>query len=159
METSTPRASASDPPMQVEKFAPTHGCPSCQTGMQAPGIRHSATCKKRCAEWSEQLNAKERRIEQPSAPSEPPVDVTASTPVVTSDFIPREQEFQQRFKRKAETETDHLEQEMKRQAMELEAPMDSLGFCWIETGEPVQLWNLSQIEGVPFLPFDWSGHV
>ena len=33
--------------------------------------------------------------------------------------------------------------------MELEAPMDSLGLCWVETGEPVQLWNLSQIEGVP----------
>ena len=33
--------------------------------------------------------------------------------------------------------------------MELEAPMDSLGFCWVETGEPVQPWNLSQIEGVP----------
>ena len=45
--------------------------------------------------------------------SETPVDVTVPTPVVTSDFIPREQEFQQRFKRKAETETDHLEQEIK----------------------------------------------
>ncbi|CAK9021256.1 Copia protein (Gag-int-pol protein) [Cleaved into: Copia VLP protein [Durusdinium trenchii] len=33
--------------------------------------------------------------------------------------------------------------------MELEVPMDSLGFYWVETGEPVQLWNLSQIEGVP----------
>ena len=34
-----------------EGFGKTEGCPACQSGMNAPGIRHSSRCKKRWAEF------------------------------------------------------------------------------------------------------------
>ena len=39
------------PGNDVEGFGKTEGCPACQSGMNAPGIRHSAKCKKRLAEF------------------------------------------------------------------------------------------------------------
>ena len=35
----------------LEGFGKTEGCPACQSGMNAPGIRHSSRCKKRWAEF------------------------------------------------------------------------------------------------------------
>ena len=37
-----------------EKFS-TPGCPACQSGMNVPGIRHTARCKRRCEELREEL--------------------------------------------------------------------------------------------------------
>ena len=41
------------PDTNVEGFGKTNGCPACQSGMVAPGIRHSSKCKKRFAEFQE----------------------------------------------------------------------------------------------------------
>ena len=39
------------PGSDLEGFGKTEGCPACQSGMNAPGIRHSSKCKKRFAEF------------------------------------------------------------------------------------------------------------
>ena len=39
------------PESEVEGFGKTDGCPACQSGMVAPGIRHSAKCKRRLEEF------------------------------------------------------------------------------------------------------------
>ena len=49
-----PRAPAQDvdsASATPEVFGKTHGCPACQSGMVAPGIRHSAACKRRKADF------------------------------------------------------------------------------------------------------------
>ena len=136
-----------------EPFVPTRGCPSCDTKMVAPGIRHSASCKRRFAEWEAQVNAKERKIGTPLVQAEDSVEPmpTSEQPshIVGSPEVPREREFQLRFKRKADDDTETLEQEIKRQALEALTNDNPLGFHWVETGEPVQLSSLLHIEGVP----------
>ena len=44
-------APVGSPGNDVEGFGKTEGCPACQSGMNAPGIRRSAKCKKRLAEF------------------------------------------------------------------------------------------------------------
>ena len=48
------------PDTNVEGFGKTDGCPACQSGMVAPGIRHSSKCKKRFAEFQERSHGGSR---------------------------------------------------------------------------------------------------
>ena len=48
------------PDMNVEGFEKTDGCPACQSGMVAPGIRHSAKCKRRFAEFEARSRGESR---------------------------------------------------------------------------------------------------
>ena len=48
------------PYTSVEGFGKTDGCPACQSGMVAPGIRHSSKCKKRFAEFQERSHGGSR---------------------------------------------------------------------------------------------------
>ena len=57
----------------VSRFEPTRRCPACESGMEAPGIRHNKECRKRFAEFEEQRR-KERRVE-PALSQESPVVV------------------------------------------------------------------------------------
>ena len=50
-------------------MAPTRGCPSCDSGMVAPGIRHSAKCKKSQAHF---LEASSMHVEKATSYREPP---------------------------------------------------------------------------------------
>ena len=80
-------------------FPPTSRCPACQSGMVAPGLRHSAECRRlRYA------------FDHPDSPEMPLPDPQRSTPVqvvpepsdmeVEDDsMVPREAEFDRRFKR------------------------------------------------------------
>ena len=36
-----------------EEFGKTEGCPACQSGMNAPGIRHSLKCRRRWIEFQQ----------------------------------------------------------------------------------------------------------
>ena len=50
-------------------MAPTRGCPSCDSGMVAPGIRHSAKCKKSQAQF---LEASSMHVEKATSYRDPP---------------------------------------------------------------------------------------
>ena len=56
-----PKSSERTSPDTV-RFEPTCRCPACESGMEAPGIRHNKACKKRFSEFEEQRR-KERRVE------------------------------------------------------------------------------------------------
>ena len=58
---------------EASRFIPTRRCPACESGMEAPGIRHNKECKKRFAEFEEE-SRKERRVE---AEDEHPLTVDA----------------------------------------------------------------------------------
>ena len=45
----SPESSESTSP-DVSRFEPTRRCPACESGMEAPGIRHNKECRKRFAE-------------------------------------------------------------------------------------------------------------
>ena len=48
------------PDANVEGFGKTDGCPACQSGMVAPGIRHSSKCKRRFAEFEARSRGESR---------------------------------------------------------------------------------------------------
>ena len=54
----------------VSSFEPTPRCPACESGMEAPGIRHNKACRKRFSEFEEQRK-KERRVEPWTLSGEP----------------------------------------------------------------------------------------
>ena len=146
-------------------YSKTPGCPSCDTGMNAPGIRHSAKC---------------RRINQPVAVSETPqpsssrevedmqvegeegqeleseCDYAPATPsqspLGTEDVeIPQESEFLERTKRKHGCdEVDDVERELKRERLDELLEDSSLGLFWEDTVDPV--FTISQLVHLPTLP-------
>ena len=99
----------------VSRFEPTRRCPACESGMEAPGIRHNKECRKRFAEFEEQRR-KERRVE-PALSQESPVvvpqvevpveevddeDLVVPTPESARRQPETQVEHTRRFKRKAE---------------------------------------------------------
>ena len=71
-------------PSDVSHFEPTRRCPACESGMEAPGIRHNKACKKRFSEFEEQRR-KERRVEPELSPESPVVVPQVSVPVQEVD--------------------------------------------------------------------------
>lgn len=96
-------------------FQPTRHCPACETGMQAPGIRHNAVCRRRKAEF-------ERSDLEPS------------------EKRSREEEYQQRFKRPAEKDVGDLEKEIQQSNKELKQETNQMMlnmFCF-ESWKPLE---------------------
>ena len=115
----------------VPRFEPTRRCPACESGMEAPGIRHNKECRKRFAEFEEQRR-KERRVEPALSQESPVVVPQVQVPVEEVDdeeLVPTPEsarrqpetqvEYTRRFKRKAETDREQLEREIREDSEEL----------------------------------------
>ena len=120
----------------------TRHCPACESGMVAPGIRHSATC---------------RRVNQPV------VVASSRTPATAADFpdmdvddveIPQETEFLERTKRTRDPSSDEVETQIKRErkdeVFEIFGENMSLGMFWETTAEPVT--TILDLNELTFLP-------
>ena len=68
----------------VSRFEPTRRCPACESGMEAPGIRHNKECKKRFCEFEEQRR-KERRVDPALSPESPAVAPQVQVPMQEVD--------------------------------------------------------------------------
>ena len=145
----------------VSHFEPTRRCPACESGMEAPGIRHNKACKKRFSEFEEQRR-KERRVEPELSPESPVVVPQVPVPVQEVDddeVVPRPEsarrqpetqvEYTRRFKRKAETDREQLEREIREDSEELLQKNMDFDWFWVGTGsgEPVLVASLGTLEG------------
>ena len=149
---------------EVPKFLPTRNCPSCETGMNAPGTRHTAQCKRRFAEFQEAMQ-KQRRVElegvgsEQSSPVTPvpaalaespqPMEVGTEVPPVPHFTAGTSAEYRQRFKRPAETETEDLEREIQESSAAMVGTVgdENFDWFWVETGEPVLISSMFVLEG------------
>ena len=114
------------------QFTPTSNCPACMTGMNVPGICHSAACKR-------------RRDECDAGRGEAlPADVTTIPPVVDmeveasgEDVAPgRVDVYRTRFKRGSDTSVQELEQEMADERSEMLSEIKPDLF-WMDSGTPI----------------------
>ena len=140
---STKRLRFSDTPM-IEESAPsapsqgyikTRHCPACESGMNAPGIRHSATC---------------RRVNQPVQVAQPAAARADDYPDMDVEdvHIPQETEFVERSKRHREHDDEALETQMKRERrdelFEIFGEDLSLGMFWeagkLLSSQSLPLW-------------------
>ena len=143
----------------VSRFEPTRRCPACESGMEAPGIRHNKECRKRFAEFEEQRR-KERRVEPALSQESPvvvpqvqvPVEEVDDEGVVPTPESARRQpetqvEYTRRFKRKAETDREQLEREIREDSEELLQTNMDFDWFWVGSGEPVLVASLGTLEG------------
>ena len=141
------------------RFEPTCRCPACESGMEAPGIRHNKACKKRFSGFEEQRR-KERRVEPGLSPETPvvvpqvevPVEEVEDEEVVPAPESARRQpetqvEYNRRFKRKAETDREQLEREIREDSEELLQTNMDFDWFWVGSGEPVLVASLGTLEG------------
>ena len=125
-------------PVEAKKrrdgFVFTPGCPSCESGMNAPGIRHSAKCKRN----------QEPEIEKPEvfAPGAMPSNLGGGS--VPMDGSDQAEEFRG-SKRASETELEKLEEEIKSEVEPEIRTLDSIGLCWLDTGEPLMGLTLHDV--------------
>ena len=149
----------------VSRCEPTRRCPACESGMEAPGIRHNKECKKRFSEFEEQRR-KERRVEPALSPESPTVVRQVQVPVQEVDddeVVPTPEsarrqpetqvEYTRRFKRKAETDREQLEREIREDSEELLQTSMDFDWFWVGSGEPVLVASLGTLEGpASFVP-------
>ena len=100
---------------QPRVFQPTRFFPACDTGMVAPGIRHSAQCRRRRAAFDAQENLQ-------------------NLPV------PLEAEYTRQFKRAAETAVQDLEETTRAntEAVETVSVLSSLNLFCFDSGESLE---------------------
>ena len=100
-------------------FPPTRSCPACSSGMEAPGIRHSAHCRRLRAKFDQEHGMQ--------------VDA------------PRLTEYRDRFKRPSETDVADLEKAIKESQEELESELmiSSLDMTCFETGVAVEFGHVA----------------
>ena len=117
----------------------TRGCPACESGMEAPGIRHSAKCRRINMPMPEVV-ARERvgRDVEISSQASPSIAPESPDENIFLDVdIPQEEEFKERTKRKHDGEMDDVEKEVKRERV-VEVENDpQLGLFWEDTVEPL----------------------
>ena len=143
----------------MSRFEPTRRYPACESGMEAPGIRHNKECRKRFSELEEQRR-KERRIEPALSPESPVVVPQVQVPVQEvddDDVVPTPEsarrqpetqvEYTRRFKRKAETDREQLEREIREDSEELLQTNMDFDWFWAGSGEPVLVASLGTLEG------------
>ncbi len=109
-----------------EKFF-THGCKACQSGMNAPGIRHSALCKRPREELNASCPASGQREDEGSVVEGP--KVFQPVPEQPADLgEAQKSEFQGR-KRQSDTSLEKLEKDLKGEGEDMEVDHDlfSLG--------------------------------
>ena len=126
-----------EPPLVGRIF--TRGCPACESGMEAPGIRHSAKCRRTNMPMPEVV-ARERvgRDVEISSQASPSIAPESPDENIFLDVdIPQEEEFKERTKRKHDGEMDDVEKEVKRERV-VEVENDpQLGLFWEDTVEPL----------------------
>ena len=142
-------------PATVEEFGKTLNCPSCQSGMEAPGIRHSAECKRRRAEFElRKKRALEERdgdgrshvgtpisVDPPLPPPSNAVDNrqlpvplnVGGDDVVVSGAATSTLDGGRHTKRAAETDVVEMQKAIK-QGESMELDQLELDLAWMDTG-------------------------
>ena len=125
---------------RLRVFPKTDKCPACQSGMEAPGIRHSAACKRKRLEF-ERIQA-----EESSSPhAESAMDVIPASPVPPPALSPepvtvpaeiRAADLRGR-KRESEQSAEDLEAEMHEGNDTMELESVSLDLRWSDNGDYV----------------------
>ena len=141
----------------TSSFEPTRRCP-CESGREASSIRHNKACRKRFSEF-EQQRKKERRVE-PLSPESPTVvpqmpvrveeiddEEVEPTPGSAKQQPGTQVEHTRRFKRKAETDREQLEREIREDSEELVQTSLDFDWFWVGSGEPVLVASLGTLEG------------
>ena len=140
--------SAVPPGNQSRMFPPTSRCPACQSGMVAPGIRHSAECR-RLRYAFDHPDSPEPLQPDPVVPTQVPVVPEPSDMEIEDEsMVPREMEFDRRFKQGPPTTAEELEAEI-RDGTE-DAPNVAaycLDFTCSDIGEPMA--SVLSLEGPP----------
>ena len=117
----------------------TRGCPACESGMVAPGIRHSAKCRRINMPMPEVV-AHERvgRDVEISSQASPSIAPESPDENIFLDVdIPQEEEFKERTKRKHDGEMEDVEKEAKRERVVEVENHPQLGLFWEDTVEPL----------------------
>ena len=127
-------------------FPKTPRCPACQSGMQAPGIRHSAACKRKRLEFDRMQEAEVMAGESPPAEvameeiPAAPAPPTFPTSIAASDVRGQ--------KREPEQSAEDLEAEIHEGGNDMEIESISLDLRWSCNGElmmsPIQLEQFGQ---------------
>ena len=115
-------------------FVFTPGCPSCESGMNAPGIRHSKKCGRN------QSSVDEKKSEVFSPDALPPV-----VPEVNAQDGQGQAEAFRGSKRASETGLERLEEEIKSEVEPEVMTIDSIGLCWLDNCEPLQGLTLHDV--------------
>ena len=112
----------------------TPGCPSCESGMNAPGIRHSSKCKR-----NQESGDYRPEVFAPGAmPSDSGgVDVPKTGSEQAEEF--------RGSKRASETGLEKLEEEIKEEVEPEIRTLDSIGLCWLDTCEPLMGLTLHDV--------------
>ena len=170
-----PTPTPAGPTSPSGSFESTRRCPACESGMNAPGIRHSSECRKRNPGFFESRTkgprvTLEAEAKQAGAGGVVVKEVEAgpvafpSTPVdsrVGGGDLPSERldvgrsgEYHQRFKRLAETPVADLEEEIRASTENmLVQEEEDFDMFWVATGQPVLVQSLFFLEGPPsFFP-------
>ena len=128
-------------------FPLTRHCPACQSGMVAPGIRHSAECRR--------LRYAFDHPGTPAMPSPDPTPTLPRTSVNEADdmeiedevLVPREEDFTRSFKRGPPSTAEEWEEEIRNEPETTESMVSyCLDFTFSDTGEPMASVLLS-LEG------------
>ena len=138
-------------------FVKTRHCPACETGMVAPGIRHSAQCRRNNdpikkvrrspppvhvePEVIQERGDAEHSYSPSIAPAEP-VDMSDVDEPVEDVEIPQEEFYRSKRKRPDDEEQEQaLEREIKKDRLnalfELHGDLGNLGMFWQETIDEV----------------------
>ena len=138
---------------EPSSYIRTRGCPACESGMHAPGIRHSAICRR----------TNQPVVHAPIPVPPPPQDDDGEYLPTTPEHVefeevsvPQETEFRERTKRtREEADTDaQVEHDIKRERLD-ELAKDrgddlALGMFWLDTTEPVTTaYELSELSTLP----------
>ena len=136
--TSSPPPEGMERVKRLRVFPKADKCPACQSGMEAPGIRHSAACKRKRLEF-ERIQA-----EEPSSPhAESAMDVIPASPVPPPALSPepvtvpaeiRAADLRGR-KRESEQSPEDLEAEMHEGNDNMELESVSLDLRWSDNGD------------------------
>ena len=142
----------SDPPSAVPSgYIKTRGCPACESGMNAPGIRHSAVCRRTNQPVVVQQEDHQRDGDYSPSIAPKPEDMDIELEDVE---IPQEAEFIERTKRTRSTDDEEIERNLKRErqdALVEDRGADiSMGLFWEDTTEPVTTaYELSELSTLP----------
>ena len=116
----------------------TPNCPACQSGMNVPGIRHTAACKRRQKQLREQLESSSPASGQRSeggGGGGPVVFQPAPEQAVDAGEA-QKLEFQGQ-KRRSDTSLEKLEEDLKDEVEDMDVDVSSLGFLWLDNSDPV----------------------
>ena len=142
------------------KFVKVAGCPSCDSGMNAPGIRHSAKCKRvnnpirTRATVSTDTSGEEPMHDEVGPPPSPySPSIAPGSPDLNEDVeIPQEEEYRERTKRQRDEGLEEFKREMKRERLDAQSQEEdmALGLFWEDTVEPVHsVLQLCQLSSIP----------